>query len=277
MKAITIALVVVSLLASNARAGGLIGDIIRAVPGGKGLGDTLDEGHKRLKETIPPYGQAEEGVSGAVRHGTQQVVGEAGAPALANWILSSRNDALRAGTNSMPPGIRAAFSGFFSEELLDSVRFRVGQGHELSLQANSFRFGDAAAITLDNVIVFRTGDDVHYNLALWAHELGHVQQYKVWGVFDFAKSYLRNYREVESGAEDTAGRFVAWYEQRRFAGQPVSSPVPPKSLPEYRYSGSNICSTPWGACQIPQVGPVGTSCWCGTYQGPVWGTLAPIR
>jgi hypothetical protein len=99
------------MISGFANAGGIIGDVIRAVPGGKGLGDALDEGHRELKEAIPPYGQLEEGASGAVRHGAQQVVGEAGAPILKNWIIESRNDALRAGTNPIPPQLRAAFSG----------------------------------------------------------------------------------------------------------------------------------------------------------------------
>jgi len=264
-------LLILTMFAPGAYAGGLVGDIIRAVPGGKGLGDALDDGHRQLKEAIPPYKQVEEGASGAVRHGSQQIVGEAGAPFLKNWIIESRNNALNAGTNPIPPQVRTAFVGFFSDAMLNSVRFRVGQGHELSLQANSFRFGDAAAITLDHVIVFRSWDDANYNLALWAHELGHVQQYQAWGIDDFAKRYLRDYQAVERDADNVSGRFVAWYEQRRYAGQPVASPVPANT-----YSGSNVCSTPWGACQISQVGPVGASCWCGTYQGPVWGTLAPM-
>lgn len=262
---------ILALIVQNAFAGGLIGDIIRAVPGGKGLGDALDDGHRQIKEAIPPYKEVEEGASGAVRHGSQQIVGEAGAPFLKNWIIESRNDALSAGTSSIPREVRAAFVGFFSDGLLNSVRFRVGQGHELSLQANSFRFGDAAAITLDHVIVFRNSDDANYNLALWAHELAHVHQYQAWGIDDFAKRYLRDYHAVEREADQVSGRFVAWHEQRRYAGQPVTSPVPVDT-----YSGSNICSTPWGACQIPQLGPVGASCWCGTYRGPVWGTLAPM-
>lgn len=259
------------MISGFANAGGIIGDVIRAVPGGKGLGDALDEGHRELKEAIPPYGQLEEGASGAVRHGAQQVVGEAGAPILKNWIIESRNDALRAGTNPIPPQLRAAFSGFFPNEILNKVRFRVGQGHELSLQANSFRFGDAAAITLDYVIVFHDWNDANYNLALWAHELGHVQQYSNWGLDDFAKRYLRDYQSVENDADNVSGNFIAWYEQRRYVGQNVPSPVPVNTYPN-----SNVCSTPWGACQIQQFGPVGASCWCGTYQGPVWGALAPL-
>lgn len=38
---------ILALIVQNSFAGGLIGDIIRAVPGGKGLGDALDDGHRR--------------------------------------------------------------------------------------------------------------------------------------------------------------------------------------------------------------------------------------
>ncbi|SFV19809.1 eCIS core domain-containing protein [Bradyrhizobium arachidis] len=55
------------------------------------------------------------------------------------------------------------------------VRFKVRDGGELNLANNSMRFGDALAVTLIDVIVFR-GPSEASNHALWAHEMMHVQQ-----------------------------------------------------------------------------------------------------
>jgi len=49
------------------------------------------------------------------------------------------------------------------------------------LPALSFRFGDASAITLDDVVMFRNESDAQNNPVLWAHELAHVMQHEWWG------------------------------------------------------------------------------------------------
>ena len=36
---------------------------------------------------------------------------------------------------------------------------------------------------------------------------------------------------------------------------------------------SNVCRTPYGACNLQGSAPIGTPCWCGTPYGPVAGTV----
>lgn len=272
LKKVTVALSAV-LLTSNVHAGGLIADILKPVIGEKNA-DSLDDAHDRLKNAIPPYKAVEEGVSGAVRHVTREAVVESNGPVLARLIQASRDDARRAGTNSIPRHIRSQLVGYFDARFLDSIRYRVGQGHELSLQANSFRFGDAAAIALGDTIIFRDGYDSQNNSILWAHELAHIDQYRRWGLLNFAKRYIRNYGAVEAEADNVAGRYAVWAEQQRYARSPntyfnslnpqnISTPV------------GNICRTHMGGCQLPQLAPIGMSCYCGTYYGPVYGSVAP--
>ena len=100
--------------------------------------------------------------------------------------------------------------GFYPASLLDNVRYRVGQGHELSVQANSIRFGDAVAVALIDTIVFADQWDAQNNVVLWAHELRHIDQYRRWGLTDFGKRYVRSYRRVEEEAENAEREFNSW-------------------------------------------------------------------
>jgi hypothetical protein len=56
------------------------------------------------------------------------------------------------------------------------------------------------AVTLIDTIIFRHASDAEDNVALWAHELKHVQQYQQLGVNEFARRYTRNYEELEGPA-----------------------------------------------------------------------------
>ncbi|HEY8521002.1 MAG TPA: DUF4157 domain-containing protein [Gammaproteobacteria bacterium] len=124
----------------------------------------------------------------------------AAAPALADWIVESRDAALREGVQPIPPEIRAKLQGYVPPEALDRVRFRVGGGGALSLQQNLFRSGYVPAVTLDQVIVFRREKDAREDLGLWVHELKHVMQYREWGVEGFARRYVSDYNAVEEEA-----------------------------------------------------------------------------
>ena len=82
--------------------------------------------------------------------------------------------------------IRANLIGFIPDNILNRVRYRVGGGGDLTLQVNAIRYGEAAAITLDYVVIFKEQNGALYNPTLWAHELTHVGQYQSWGIHDFA-------------------------------------------------------------------------------------------
>lgn len=137
-----------------------------------------------------------------------QAAGEqAASETLAQWILASRNDAIKAGVSPIPAAIRAKLKGHFPEALLSRVRYRIGTGHDFSLQTNAFK-GNAVAITLDEVILFRPTENVAANANLWAHELTHVQQYERWGVRGFARRYTLDYLAVEAEAEAAARKYA---------------------------------------------------------------------
>ncbi|MCW2390154.1 hypothetical protein M2333_003200 [Sphingobium sp. B11D3B] len=144
------------------------------------------------------------------------------AQALASWITASRNDAVAAGVEPIPPAIRARLRGHMPDALLDRVRYRVGQGHEFSLQTNTFNRSNAAAITLDDVVLFRSAEDAASDVGLWAHELHHVHQYRQWGVQGFAQRYTREYQGVEAEAHAGADRVVA---AMRTAGTATPTPA----------------------------------------------------
>ena len=86
---------------------------------------------------------------------------------------------------------------------------RAGGGSDQSLQLNVIRYGERAAITLVDVVVFAEAFDATANAELWVHELWHVQQFAQWGVDDFSLRYARDYRRVEAEAEAAAARFLA--------------------------------------------------------------------
>ncbi len=197
---IIFAVTVVAVFWQPAHSGGLFGDVVNVVV--PGLGTELDKANKKLKEINPIYQELDESTNKIYKETKAQI----GYLPLAEWIRTSRNEALAAGTALIPPHIRNEMLVLFSKELLTSVRYRVGWGNELALPANAFRFGGADGITLDYVIVFLSRESAQ-NLELWAHELGHVKQYKDWGIDEFAKRYLRSRTAVEKDAEKAANMF----------------------------------------------------------------------
>ncbi len=70
--------------------------------------------------------------------------------------------------------------------------------------------GRPQRLRLNYVVVFKEQNDALYNPVLWAHELTHVIQYQDWGIGDFAKRYVRNYRSVEQTAYDAETRYMAF-------------------------------------------------------------------
>lgn len=126
-------------------------------------------------------------------------------PALEQWLRASRDDAIN-GAMPMPAEMRRALQGWYSPSLMDKVRYRVGDGGELSLANNSMRFGHAAAVTLIDVIVFRGPSEAN-DPALWAHEMKHIEQFDEWGVHSFAVQYMRSSNTVENPAYEIQTRY----------------------------------------------------------------------
>ncbi|MHC8339322.1 eCIS core domain-containing protein [Pseudomonas sp. HLT2-19-2] len=254
-------------------AGGVLGDLVNVVV--PGAGTTLDQAHDQVKKTIPIYGQAEETVS----HTVNEAVVQATAPLLQQAIVSSRDDALSQGVRPIPQEIRHNLTGFISDADMNAARYRVQGGGDLTLQVNSLKYGDANAITLDYVIVFKNENDALYSPNLWAHELTHVGQYRRWGIQDFAIHYVRNYRAVEDEAYGEQSRHVAWVALRNTQNAATNSYNPDAmNRPVATFANtdnSSICGTLVTSCRVNGVAPVGTPCWCNTAMGAATGSLIP--
>lgn len=142
---------------------------------------------------------------------------------LSEAIRASRDQALAEGTGPIPAAIRAQLSGYVPEVDLETVRWRVGGGSDLSLQHAAIESGTASAITLIDVVVFESEGDALANASLWAHELRHVAQYREWGVEEFSRRYLADSAAVEA---DATGFAAKWQEDATSArlGQRPSLP-----------------------------------------------------
>ena len=171
-------------------------------------------------------------VLGGIEHTGRETQAQAGAPILQNWLIASRATALAGGTSPIPPHIRQELQGFFDDDLLNRVRFKVGDSGAANLANLGITYWDADAMTLIDVIVFSDPQGVN-DPSLWAHELQHVKQFREWGVRDFAIRYLRDpiheRNPVEGEARQVAQAFQQW-RQARFQ-QPQPYPAPGYSQP----------------------------------------------
>ncbi len=269
-----LALVFWSMFMSAVLADGLFGGLVKGVGRATGvkpledLGRNMDAEHKRFKDNNQIYKNIEEGASGAVQHITTEFFVESTWPLLESAINLSRNEAIRNGVYIIPPHIRSQLQGFVPDNILNAVRYRIGGGGDLSLQVNSFRYGDAAAITLIDVVVFADNNYAE-DATLWVHELQHVQQFMNWGLRDFSKRYIRDFNAVEQEAQNAANNYANWAQQRVFASNNNMGFPPQPQL-----NNSNICyAYAGGGCYLTVYAPLGTPCWCGTAWGPAQGMI----
>jgi hypothetical protein len=132
----------------------------------------------------------------AINRAWIELTAELGAPATEQWILHSKWEAISAGTHPIPEYIKKDLRCYIDERILQKVQYRVAHGNFFSVATPAFNLRDQYAITLDDVIVFRTLDLVQ-DRELWVHELMHVYQYERWGVYGFAHRYLRSWSSNE--------------------------------------------------------------------------------
>lgn len=130
----------------------------------------------------------------------QKQVRQVAAPALAGWLQRARDQAVAEGVEPIPLNLRVQLRDYYPDEVLDAARYRVGDSQQLDAANAMLQNEDVAAVTLVDVIVFRNAKAAQNDLALWAHELQHVQQYRKLGVDGFAERYVRNYNELEGPA-----------------------------------------------------------------------------
>lgn len=124
--------------------------------------------------------------------------------------LTRSRDTARAESRPIPPDIRKALAPYYPSGMLDKVRFAVGDYSPDGLAGFAIRHGRAAAVTLVDTVVFKDERYVN-NIALWAHELHHVEQYSEWGVEGFASRYAFSWRSVEQAATDRADEIIRLY------------------------------------------------------------------
>ena len=127
--------------------------------------------------------------------------------------LQRSRDTLRAQGKPIPDEVKKGLIPFYPPELLDSVRYVIGDVSPSGVAGFAIRNGNAAAVTLIDTVVFKDESYVG-SLGLWAHELHHVQQYNEWGVSGFAARYAFGWADVEAEASARAKAFVAWYRER---------------------------------------------------------------
>ncbi|HEX5277079.1 MAG TPA: hypothetical protein VFW42_05360 [Fluviicoccus sp.] len=159
-----------------------------------------------------------------IKHPLTEAQAQIAAPLLAEWLQQSRESSLK-NSQPMPENVKSALRGFYKDDILNSVRYTVGDNGLINLGRLSTKgevvlrkdikivYGDAAAITLVDVIVFKGKSDAD-NLLTWAHELKHVEQFRNKGVREFSIIYLRDLRHehnpLENEARYAANNFSQW-------------------------------------------------------------------
>jgi len=115
-------------------------------------------------------------------------------------LRQARDEATASGSQPIPLHIRAQLEPWYDFAVLDAARYRVGDEQQISAANALLQNPDVNAVTLIDTIIFRRSADAEDNVALWAHELKHVQQYQELGVEEFAKRYTRDYQALEGPA-----------------------------------------------------------------------------
>lgn len=129
---------------------------------------------------------------------------------LAAAIRSARQR-YAAGARPVPEDVKAALRGRIPDATLDRAKYAIGK-LEITLPA-MFNFLNVNlsnagnhAVTVDDIIVFHH-DPGSYNASIchWTHELLHVDQYRRWGIEDFAWKFLNSYPvEKEANQQGSA-------------------------------------------------------------------------
>lgn len=207
------------------------------------------------------------GVGPILKQGTDEVAGDA----LQQWIVNSRNSAIGA-ASPVPPNMRQLLTGYIPNKYLNWARYKIGDNGVLNLGGLTVKYGDADAITLEELIIFRNAAAAN-NPSIWAHELTHVQQYDEMGVHAFAVRYVRNYHDIEDHAYAVGNGYWNWRASHPIMpvsnGQVVVPPPPPP--PQL----GAFCYTPLGRFGPGPLRPFGAPCAANTIRGMIAGRIGP--
>ena len=131
-------------------------------------------------------------------------------PALALWLTQARAEAASAGVQPIPPHIREQLLRWYDPSVLDTARYKVSDNGQFSAANAMLQNPDVGAVTLIDIILFRDAQSAEQDVALWAHELKHVQQYQEWGVDGFAQRYTQDFNAVEAPAYAIQAEVRRW-------------------------------------------------------------------
>jgi Domain of unknown function (DUF4157) len=183
-------------------------------------------------------------------------------PLLAYAIQASHNTAYGQAIQ-IPQEMRWALVGYASQDSLDRVRFKVGDSGFANVARLIEQGGQASAVTLIDVIIFR-GPTEASDPSLWAHELTHVDQYTQMGVQQFAAQYTQNYKVLEDPAYAKGNGWQAWY-------VPSHPQAPQQQAPPQQVG--NFCDTQMGRFGPGPAQPLGSPCTVTTGGGFIKGQV----
>lgn len=138
------------------------------------------------------------------------------APALAMWLTQARADAASAGIQPIPPHIRERLLRWYDPSVLDTARYKVSDNGQFNAATAMLQNPDVGAVTLIDIVLFRDAQTAEQDIALWAHELKHVQQYLEWGVEGFAQRYTQDFNAVEAPAYAIQAEVRRWVREGNF-------------------------------------------------------------
>ncbi len=132
------------------------------------------------------------------------------APALALGLSQARAEAATTDIKPIPPHIRKQLLRWYDPSVLDAVHYKVTNDGQYNAATAILQNPDVGAVTLIDIILFRDAESAEQNVALWAHELKHVQQFQEWGVEGFAQRYSQDFNAVEAPAYAIQGEVRRW-------------------------------------------------------------------
>jgi hypothetical protein len=108
----------------------------------------------------------------------------------------------RYSSQPLPQDVAEGLQPYFPPNILGRARWTVYDPQRITIDSAITSLWDPAAITLDDIIVFRVYPSLQRDWGIWAHELVHVGQYHNMGVEGFANLYSVAWNSLEQPAYD---------------------------------------------------------------------------
>ena len=169
------------------------------------------------------------------------------------FAIRTAKEQARQNCSPVPPEVATRLAAFFPPDLFRGVCWVV-VANGSTLDAFAIRDGGMAAITLEDVIVFRN-NQLGSDAVLWSHELTHVLQYRRLGLEGFAALYSGGgwdalEQEARSFDQFVAARLQAADSNTRYW----------QAVPDWR-SGSSFTSQQYTSAAMQYINPLQCSGW----------------